>query len=152
MPYKHIGLSFADALPYLDSIRQTVSLDDPNTLWQALDSYLRFCADTGFLIGNKTLYYACRVSKETVFTWSHGTRKQHNPEYKRFADMLKTVCACAREMYGLEGIVSPVMTIFHQKFYDGFKDDPGDEVIPNPLGDLPDADKLIQKYGGLFDE
>lgn len=151
MTMKHCGPSFTDALPFLDQIRKTVNLNDPSTLWNALDSYLQFCCDTGFMIGNTSLYHAVGISKETASKWSKGQRKAHNPEYKRFADMAKAICACAREQYGLEGQTSYLMTIWLQKRYDGFTDSPPEEYIENPLGDLPDANKLIEKYGSVND-
>ena len=148
---KHCGPAFTDALPFLDQIRKTVNLNDPSTLWSALDSYLRFCCDTGFMIGNTSLYYAVGISKETASKWSKGQRKAHNPEFKRFADMAKEICACAREQYGVEGLVNPILTIFHQKKYDGFRDDPPDDSIPIPLEDV-DIAKLERKYRSLTDD
>ena len=147
---KNVTLSFAYARLYLDEIRKTVNLDDPSTLWNALDSYLQFCCDTGFMIGNTSLYYAVGISKETASKWSKGQRKAHNPEFKRFADMAKEICAAAREQYGIEGQVNPILTIFHQKKYDGFRDDPPDDSIPMPLEDI-DIAKLERKYGGRDD-
>ena len=147
---KNAALSFEYARVYLDQIRKTVDLNDPSTLWSALDSYIRFCADTGFMIGNTSLYYAVGISKETASKWSKGQRKAHNPEYKRFADMAKAICACAREQYGIEGQTSYLMTIWLQKRYDGFTDSPPEEYIENPLGDV-DIAKLERKYGSQAD-
>ena len=152
MPYKHPGPGFMECKPYLDEIALTVDLDKPSTLWKALDDYLSFCCRTGMMISNNSCYRALGLSRVTIHTWLHRTRRQHNPEYCKFAETVKLICAAAREQYGIEGQTSPLMTIWLQKAYDGFKDDPGDEIIPNPLGDMPDANKLIQKYGGLFDE
>ena len=101
------------------------------------------------MISNNSCYRALGLSRVTIHTWIHRTRRAHDPQYHDFAEMVKTICAAAREQYGLEGQTSPLMTIWLQKAYDGFKDVPEDEATINPLGDLPDADKLIQKYGGL---
>lgn len=141
--------AFLECLPYLDAIAATVDHERPQTLWCALWRYIAFCADTGMLLTNKGCYRAVACSKETIHAWSAGTRKQHDPQYKLFADLVRQICAAAREQYGLEGEVNPILTIWHQKFYDGFTDTPHEKNIPNPLGDLPDAEKLIKKYGGL---
>lgn len=136
---------FVDYLPYLNAIRQTVDRKDPATLWRALDMYLNLCCNKGMLISNKSLYFALGLSKATIHAWAHGLRKQHQPEYARFAALVKEVCAAAREQYGVEGQVDPILTIWHQKFYDGFTDNPPSETVHSPLGDLPDAD-AIEEY------
>ena len=149
MPYKHPGPGFMECKPYIDAIAATVDIDKPETLWKALDKYLDFCCRTGMMISNNSCYRALGLTRGTIYTWIHRTRRAYNPQYHDFAEMVKTICACAREQYGLEGQTSPIMTIWLQKAYDGFKDVPEDEATLNPLGDLPDADKLLQKYGGL---
>ena len=152
MSFKRIGPSFTECLPYLSQIRNTVDHQKPGTLWAALDDYIGFCARTGMMISNKSLYYSVKCSKETIAKWYGRTRKQHDPQYHDFAEMCKAICAAAREQYGIEGQMNPILCIFWQKSYDGFRDDPPDEYIENPLGDLPDANKMIQKYGGLTDD
>lgn len=144
--------AFVDCLPYLDAIAAKVDHNKPETLWRALSQYIDFCSKTGMIIGNNSCYYACGISKETAAAWYRGTRRGNNPEYHRFAEMLKTICAAAREQYGLEGVVNPILTIFHQKHFDGFTDTPQIMDIRHPLGDLPDAEKLIKKYGGLYSD
>lgn len=144
--------SFTEALPVLDTIRQTVDLHDPQTLCNALHRYLDYCARTGFFITNKSLYYALRVSRDCICKWSNGSRKAHDPRYREFANLARQICAAAREQYGVEGQVNPILTIWHQKFYDGFADTPQPEKTYNPLGDmLPDAGEIIRKWG-LADE
>lgn len=149
MRAKMPGPSFVDALPVLNAIRDTVNLNDPQTLRTALQMYLKYCCRTGFYIGNKSLYFACRVSKDTICKWSNGTRKAHDPRFREFANLARQICAAAREQYGLEGLTNPILTIWMQKHYDGFTDTPQIMDIRHPLGDMPDADKLIKKYGYL---
>ena len=148
MPVKHPGPSFAEMLPVMDSIRNTVDLNDPATLWAAFNSYMNLCCNTGLYISNRSMYYCCGTSKETINAWYHRTRRAHDPQYHDFAEMVKTICAAAREQYGVEGQTSPLMTIWLQKAFDGFRDDPPDEAVLNPLGDI-DKDRLERLYGGL---
>lgn len=143
--------SFVDCLPHLDAIAATVDPDRSETLWEAVSQYLAFCKNSGMLISNRTLYLALGCSKETICTWANGTRRQHNPEYRQFAIFVKQLCAAAREQYGLEGIVNPILTIFHQKAWDGFTDTPQIMDIRDPLGDLPDGKNLAKKWGMLDD-
>ena len=132
------------------AIRQTVDLDNPATIWNALEQYLTLCSISGMKISNSTLYMACGVSRFDVHNWEYGLRRQNNPEYRRFALMAKEICAAAREQYGIEGQVNPILTIFHQKFYDGFKDNPAEEAAENPLGEITDPKKLAEKYKDLI--
>lgn len=131
-------------------IRSTVDLDNPDTLWNAMEQYLQLCAMSGLKISNSFMYLSCGISRPTVSDWFHGTRRQNNPEYKRFATMIKEICAAAREQYGLEGAVNPILTIFHQKFYDGFMDNPKEEAVNDPLGEMQDPKELAQKYKDII--
>lgn len=132
------------------AIRQTVDLDNPATLWNAMEQYLQLCANTGLKISNAFMYLACGIDRRTVSDWYLGTRRQNNPEYRQFASMIKEICAAAREQYGIEGKTNPILTIFHQKFYDGFVDNPGAEQYADPLGEIQDPQKLAEKYKDLI--
>lgn len=143
-----------DAVPKMITtilaIRNTVDLDNPMTLWNAMELYLNLCSNTGMKISNSTLYTACGIDRRTIHDWEYGLRRQNNPEYRKFAQMAKMVCAAAREQYGIEGQVNPILTIFHQKFYDGLKDNPPDEAAENPLGEITDPEKLAEKYADII--
>lgn len=96
------------------------------------------------------MYMACGVGRNDIHHWEFGLRRQNNPEYRRFAIMCREICAAAREQYGIEGQVNPILTIFHQKYYDGFKDNPPDNAVENPLGDIEDPQKLAEKYADII--
>lgn len=132
------------------AIRRTVDLDNPVTLYNAMEQYINLCAQTGMKITNGTMYMACGVSKETIHTWEYGTRRQNNPAYREFATMCKMICAAAREQYGVEGQVNPILTIFHQKYFDGFTDAPQQEAAKDPLGEITDPAKLAEKYKDII--
>ena len=132
------------------AIRREVNLDDPQTLWAALDKYMNLCVQTGMKISNGTLYFACGVSKETIKDWYLGYRRQSNPEYREFAKMAREIGAVAREQYGLEGQVNPILTIFHQKAYDHMTDLPQEEDRRDPLGEVQDPKKIAEKYKDLI--
>lgn len=131
------------------AIADTVDTDDIGSLYKGLERYIQLCGETGVLIGNNALYTALGISRVTICTWLRGTRRQNNPEYRKFAELVKQICGAAREQYGVEGIVDPILTIWHQKFYDGFVDDPPREEAHDPLGELPDQRrfaKMMEKY------
>lgn len=132
------------------AIRQTVDLNDVRTLWSAMEQYINLCATTGMKITNATLYMACGVGRTDIHNWEYGLRRQNNPEYREFAIMCREICAAAREQYGIEGKVNPILTIFHQKAYDGFTDTPQQEAVKDPLGEITDPQKLAEKYKDLI--
>ena len=131
-------------------IRAEVNLDDPASLWEAMENYVSLCSLSGMKISNSMLYLACGVSRETISDWTTGKRRKDNPEYKKFALMCRELCGAAREQYGIEGKVNPILTIFHQKFYDGLKDAPAPDAPDDPLGEIQDPIKLAEKYKDMI--
>lgn len=132
------------------AIRQTVNIDDPITLNNAMGQYIQLCSVSGMKISNSMLYFSCNITRTMVYDWLHGRTKKNNPEYKRFAMLVKEVCSAAREQYGLEGQVNPILTIFHQKYYDGFSDTPQIDETTDPLGENQDPAKLAEKYKDII--
>lgn len=132
------------------AIRASVDLDNPVTLWNAMEQYLNLCATTGMKITNGTLYMACGIGRAEIHNWEFGLRRQNNPEYRKFAVMCREICAAAREQYGIEGQTNAILTIFHQKFYDGFTDVPQKEAVKDPLGEISDPEKIAEKYADLI--
>lgn len=144
------GGAVPDLIGECMKIRAGVNLNDPATLWDAMSKYLQLCAMSGMKISNSLMYLSCGVSRTTISEWEHGTKKKGDPEYRKFASMCREVCAAAREQYGLEGKVNPILTIFHQKFYDGFTDVPQPQEASDPLGEMQDARELAEKYKDLI--
>lgn len=132
------------------AIRRSVDLENPITLFNAMEQYISLCAMSGMKISNSMLYYACNVTRTVVYDWLHGRARKGNPDYKRFAETVKEICSAAREQYGLEGQVNPILTIFHQKYYDGFRDNPQIDDVLDPLGENQDPEKLAEKYKDII--
>lgn len=105
---------------------------------------------SGMKISNGMLYFCCNINRTIAYDWYHGRSKKGNPEYKQFAALVKEICSAAREQYGLEGQVNPILTIFHQKYYDGFRDDPQIDDVIDPLGENQDPAKLAEKYKDII--
>lgn len=132
------------------AIRQTVDLDNPATLYNAMEQYLNLCSATGMKITNQTMYMAVGVGRTEMHYWDTGQRRQNNPAYREFARLCKDICAAAREQYGIEGQVNPILTIFHQKWFDGYSDAPQQEEVKDPLGEIQDPAKLAEKYKDII--
>ena len=144
------GAAVPDLISACMTIRQTVDIDDPASLNNALAQYIQLCSMSGMKISNNMLYFSCNVTRTMVYDWFHGRTKKADPEYKRFASLVKEICSAAREQYGLEGSVNPILTIFHQKYYDGFRDDPQIDTVNDPLGENQDPAKLAEKYKDII--
>lgn len=144
------GGEVPDLITSCMEIRSHVDLNDPATLWNAMSQYLQLCSMSGMKISNGLMYLSCGISRDTIHEWSTGGRRKSNPEYRKFALMCKEICSAAREQYGIEGKVNPILTIFHQKFYDGFTDVPKAEEAKDPLGEMQDARELAEKYKDII--
>lgn len=144
------GGAVPDLIAACLTIRQDVDIEDPASLNSALAKYLQLCSMSGMKISNSMLYFSCNVTRTMVYDWYHGRTKKANPEYKRFAAMVKEICTAAREQYGLEGQVNPILTIFHQKYYDGFREDTQTDDMRDPLGENQDPAKLAEKYKDII--
>ena len=131
-------------------IRNSIDLEDPATLYRGLEQYLSLCSMSGMKISNNMMYFALNLTRQTAYDWYHGRQRKANPEYKRLASLMKEICTAAREQYGLEGQVNPILTIFHQKYYDGFRDNPQIDDVHDPLGEAQDPQKLAEKYQDLI--
>ena len=108
------------------AIRQSVNVDDPKTIWNAMEMYISLCAQTGMKITNGTMYMAMGVGRAEIHNWKFGLRRQNNPEYRKIAETCQ------------------------EKFYDGFRDTPQDEAVENPLGEITDPEKLAEKYKDII--
>ena len=131
-------------------ISRTVDRDNPQTLYRAFEQYIQLCDQTGRKVSNAFAYLAIGISKQEFHDWLVGNRRQNNPAYREFATFVKAFCAACREQYGIEGETNPILTIFHQKAYDGFVDNPGVEKLADPLGEIQDPQKLAEKYKDLI--
>ena len=128
---------------------QNVNRDDIESLYKGFERYIQLCGKIGLRVTNNGAYLALGVSRKTISAWITGTRRQSNPEYKRFAELVKQVCAAAREQYAIENLIDYRLAIFWEKIFDGFTDTPAREDVRDPLGALPDKEqlaKMMEKY------
>lgn len=132
------------------AISKYADVKNIETLYACFEAYLKLCYEFDFRITNMTAYMACGLSRKNIDDWANKKRRSSDPAYKEFADTLREMCSAAREQYGVEGKTNPVLTIFHQKAYDKFNDQPiqeSDDV--SPLGEMQDAHALAKKYENI---
>ena len=97
-------------------------------------------------VSNQGAYLAIGVSKDDVYNWT--VRSSTNPERCEFIKKVQKICAFYRESLMASGKLNPVVGIFWQKNYDGFKDQQEVVLTPNtdPLGEQKDPESMRQKY------
>lgn len=132
-------------------LARKVNVDKPETLFDALDRYLEFCIAANVKITNKSLYTACGVTDDMVTDWITGRSRTADPRYREFGLTARSICAQAREQSAAEGTLSPVLAIWWQKNYDGFRDDPIPVKVSNgELERTVDPEEVARKYKHLL--
>lgn len=112
---------------------------------QRFYKYLQWCDEHGVKVSNQSAYLAMGINKEDAYEWSNGIYRTqaHSDLIKR----VKQICAITRENMMADGKLNPVVGIFWQKNYDGFKDQQEVVLTPNKnrIEDV-DEQELINKY------
>lgn len=107
--------------------------------------YLEYCTIHGIKVSNQSAYLAMGITKDDIYSWEnerYGT-KAHVELVKR----VKQICSITRENMMADGKLNPVVGIFWQKNYDGFKDQQEVVLAPKNNG-IEDVDEkeLLSKY------
>ena len=106
--------------------------------------YLQKCSEWDMKITNQGAYVAIGIDKGTAWDWIN---RSTNKERSDFVKKVQKICGWYREGLMSENKLNPVVGIFWQKNYDGFKDQQEVVLTPNnPLGDETNAEELKSKY------
>lgn len=142
------GAVVAQILQTMD-IASRVDTDNFESLQNALQEYLQVCMLTNTSVTNTNLYAALGVSDDTISKWLTGERRGSDPRYREFAAQVKRICAQYRELAAAEGKLHPTLTIWWQKNYDGFRDEP---IVVKEVTDIAapvDPEEIAKKYQRL---
>ena len=146
-----INSKFAAIILAQNEIAKDANKDDINSLYACLEKYMRFCLEHNVRVTNSGAYAACGLSRNIVKEWAHGITRSTDPEYKKFALFIRSVCDQYREMLMAEGKIHPVVGIWWQKNYDGFRDNPSElDEGDNDKENLTAAE-IAAKYADLDD-
>ena len=147
--------SNSELIAHLIGTRQIAAkanVDDPSTLYACLEEYLKLCIEQNIKVTNMAAYAACGVSSQDVSNWERGLTRASDKRYKEFAQFIRSICSQYREQAMVEGIVSPVVGIWHQKNYDGMRDDPiVADITETGLETKQDPEEIAAKYRGLLE-
>ena len=136
-----------NAINFLNLIipKEKLDYNDVPEMERRFNRYLQLCAEYDQKVSNLGAYTAIGVPKQTVDHWKNEPKT--NPERWDFIKKVQQICAFYRENMMAEGKVNPVVGIFWQKNYDGFKDQQEVVLTPNdPLGDEASEKALKSKY------
>lgn len=133
-------------------IAQDANHNDIDSMYNCLNRYIEMCRDYDVKITNMGAYQACNLSRDLVEKWASGKKRQNNPAYAEFAQLIRAICSEYREILMAEGQLHPVTGIWWQKNYDRFQDHPA------PFAELADeseeltSSEIAEKYADLPDE
>lgn len=122
-----------------------VNKDNVDEIEERFYRYLQWCDMHGIKISNQSAYLAMGITKDDVYQWENRiTRTQAHCDLIK---KVKQICSITRENMMADGKLNPVVGIFWQKNYDGFKDQQEVVLAPknNGVEDV-DEQELIQKY------
>ncbi len=146
-----VNTKFAAIILATREIAKNADRSNIETLYDCLEQYLRFCIEHNVRITNAGAYSACGIDRQTVYHWATGSWRGDDPRYKQFAIFIRTVCDEYREMLMAEGKIHPVIGIWWQKNYDGFRDNPMDVVDTGDDDAKLTSAEIAAKYADLED-
>ena len=135
-------------------ISQQADINDPESLRSCFLNYMKLCVENGFKVGNIGACTAMGISYPILSQWHSGTRRQNNPEYKKLADFVISVCSMTREQMITDQKINPVIGIFWQRNFDGLRNDTEQQqnLTDNTSDENMTANEYRKKYGKLIGE
>ena len=146
-----VNSKFAAVILATREIAKDADNNDIESLYNCLERYIKFCIEHNVRITNSGAYAACGINRNLVKEWAHGLTRASNPEYKRFAIFIRQICDEYREMLMAENKIHPVVGIWWQKNYDGFRDQPNEAEIESDDRETLTASEIAAKYADLHD-
>ena len=133
------------------AIHKHVDCRSVDSMRQGFEALVTLCGLTGMQLLNSAAFYVIGIDNMTAQYWAAG-KQGATPERTALVKEIKKVCAMNREAMGAAGKLNPVLTIFWQKNYDGFRDQgyaPTEQN--NLLGERQDARQIAEKYRGVIE-
>jgi len=135
-------------------LSQQADINDPESLRSCFLNYIRLCVENGFKVGNIGACTAMGISYPILNQWRSGARRSNNPEYKKLAEFVMSVCSMAREQMITDQKINPVIGIFWQRNFDGLRNDTEQQqnLTDNTSDENMTASEYRKKYGKLIGE
>ena len=123
---------------------------DVEYMQERFQRYLVWCEDNEFKISNQVCYIALDVSSNQIRNWAQGKQGSTSASmvfYKKVLDFLSAF----REFQMIEGKLNPILGIWWQKNYDGFVDNPVQQIeAASPFDGMKDVTEISDKYSAYF--
>lgn len=132
----------------VQEISKNADEDNIESLYDCVNQYLVLCAQSNMKVSNLMAYMACGLDYNKVSNWATGKSRRKQPEYQQFAVQLKDLCAAYREQISVEGKLNPVLAIWHQKVYDGYREDALPELAEETEREST-SDSIAARYSDL---
>lgn len=133
-------------------IAAEADINDPDSLFRCLQKYIMLCGEQNIKITNMAAYAACGISSVDVANWESGRTRANDKRYKEFATLVRSICSQYREQAMVEGVMNPVVGIWHQKVHDGFREDAPVMVDAESAIEVrEDPDEIAARYQALLD-
>ena len=143
---------YIQAIVETHKIAQNADMNDISTLYNCLEQYIDMCKRLDIRVTNMGAYQACGLSRKVVCEWAAGVKRKNDPEYARFAQLIRSICSEYREMLMVDNKISPITGIWWQKNYDHLVDNPTPfDEIADGREDLTSAE-IAEKYRDIPDE
>lgn len=125
---------------------------DVNSMRKCFYAFCALAEATNMKVGNMTAYAAMGINTTTANNWRKGGVGS-TPERRQLIEEVCAVCGATREMLGASGAINPVLTIFWQKNWDGFRDVTEHVAYQgDPLGDKQTPQEIAERYHDIIDE
>lgn len=125
---------------------------DMNSMRKCFYAFCALAEATNMKVGNMTAYTAMGINTTTANNWRKGGPGS-TPERRQLIEEVCAVCGATREMLGASGAVNPVLTIFWQKNWDGFRDVTEHVAYQgDPLGEKQTPNEIAEKYKDIIEE
>ena len=135
----------------IHEIAQNANSKDLASLKSCFLNYLKLCQSDGFKVGNMAACAAMGITAQVLNNWAiRDTR----PDYKAFAQFVKTTCSLSRETLIADQKINPVIGIFWQRNFDGLRNDTEQQQLlqEQETDEQLTADEYRKKYGKLLEE
>ena len=123
---------------------------DMNSMRKCFYAFCALAEATNMKVGNMTAYTAMGITQGTANEWRKGGVGS-TPERRQLIEEVCAVCGATREMLGASGAINPVLTIFWQKNWDGFRDVTEHVAYQgDPLGEKQTPHEIAEKYKDII--
>lgn len=113
-------------------------------LYASFGRYVQYCIDNGVQMTNLNAYMSMGLTKDDVYDWEH--LRWGTPEHQKFIRDVKMVLASYREQAMIDGKISPVVGIWHQKNYEGYRDIQETVVALNKQNEQYSIEDIQKRY------